>query len=127
MVNIVQPKFSLIKKAFFSFKKTVSIKYTMSQFPAGHPSLSRWKDLCPESWSQEDVLNWVYDFAGRYGIDEQIRGENFQNVDGYQLCQMTAQDFVCLSESHAEFFYQDLNHLKSASPTEQGRCNLPGV
>jgi len=60
----------------------------------------------PEHWSQNEILDWIYFIASEINIDAAtIRGENFQNITGPELCRMSLDDFKRRDPVNGQFFY----------------------
>ena len=65
-----------------------------------------WTEKHPRNWSNDDLLDWIYTVAGIGHISiEGLRAENFQGLDGRQLCGMLESDFVQRDQINGAILY----------------------
>lgn len=92
------------EKVFYNCGSTVEpeqkifmdISTKMEYKEENEPSLLSWTRKHPEHWQSQEVLDWIYFVAEEcfQDTDAPVRGENFNNVTGAQLCRMTLEDFM---------------------------------
>ncbi|XP_059150643.1 ETS-related transcription factor Elf-3-like isoform X2 [Physella acuta] len=69
--------------------------------------LLSWTRHHPERWSSNEVLDWLFFVAQERGLEmQEFRGENFQNLSGAQLCQMSLADFTRLEPHFGTVIYE---------------------
>ncbi|CAL1540469.1 unnamed protein product, partial [Lymnaea stagnalis] len=74
--------------------------------------LLSWTRHHPENWSSSEVLDWLFFVAQERGLDmQEFRGENFQNINGMQLCQMGLGDFTRLEPRFGRSIYEMFKNL----------------
>ncbi|KAH9519116.1 ETS- transcription factor Elf-3 [Bulinus truncatus] len=92
--------------------------------------LLSWTRHHPENWSSSDVLDWIFFVGQERGLDmQEFRGENFQNLTGAQLCQMSQDSFSQLEPRFGRVFYEMFKSLlcgvlfrKPVDPDQLSAC-----
>ncbi|XP_048727260.1 ETS homologous factor-like isoform X3 [Ostrea edulis] len=81
-------------------------KYTDSN------EFARWSNKHPETWSSQEVLDWIFYTAEKNGIDcEHLYAENFRNIAGFDLCKMGLDGFLRLEPNYGRLFYKMFRDL----------------
>ncbi|XP_041365691.1 ETS homologous factor-like [Gigantopelta aegis] len=100
-----------------------SMKEDMSDFTdnMSFDNLLSWTAKHPEHWSNAEVLDWLYYLVDTHKLDgAHLRGENYQNLSGQKLCQMTKEDFMSTDNQFGallfELFAQVIEQSKFTEP-----------
>ncbi|GAB1608385.1 hypothetical protein Ahia01_001122700 [Argonauta hians] len=74
--------------------------------------MGSWQYKHPTQWSKEEVLDWVFCSMENENLDmSRMRGEAFQNIDGFELCEMTMEKFLQKEPDYGVILFQILSSL----------------
>lgn len=71
-----------------------------------------WTEKHPDSWSSNEVLDWIFDVANERNLDvAHLHAENFRTVTGYHLCRFTQQEFHERDPDYGTLYYEIFRQL----------------
>ena len=77
--------------------------------------LSSWQRLCPDEWTNDNVLDLIYYLASqqeRVIKAGSLRGEQFQGMSGVDICAMTKAEFLERDPIYGSVIYDFIAQLK---------------
>uniref|UniRef100_A0A8C8S1E4 ETS-related transcription factor Elf-5 n=1 Tax=Pelusios castaneus TaxID=367368 RepID=A0A8C8S1E4_9SAUR len=72
---------------------------------------SFWTSVHPEHWSKHDVCEWLQFCCDQYKLDANCISFSHFNINGFQLCSMTQEEFTDAAGVCGEYLYFILQNI----------------